>query len=146
MARQLRSEVAYNEASDELSRSLAQLREVESLLKLGSEASNSHTKASADLLDRLTPAVEGLLRAARGQGVVPADPSELLPPVSDGGVALAPPRSTKTPEGNNGLIDPFGPQPAAPPTVPAPRKPRRAPAGAGGKSSSNDQLIPFPNP
>ncbi len=111
LARQLRSEVAYAEASDELARALAQLREVQSLLKLGSESANTHTKESAELLDRLTPAVDALVRAARGQGVVPADPSELLRPTADGGPTSAPPPAS-APAQHGGkstedLVNPF---------------------------------------
>ena len=88
-ARALRAEVAYVEATDELGRALAALREIEGLLKLGSETSNLHTKDSADLLDRLSPAVESLVRAARGQGVVPANTADLPASTPDAGPAAA---------------------------------------------------------
>ena len=84
-ARTLRSEVAYLEATDELARALAALRDAQDLLRLGSASSNSHAKDSADLLDRLTPAVEAIVRAARGQGVMPADNAELPRVAPDGG-------------------------------------------------------------
>jgi hypothetical protein len=78
-ARALRSEVAYVEASDELGHALAALRDVEGLLKLGADSANAHNKDSAELLDRLAPAVDAVVRAARGQGVAPADSPELAP-------------------------------------------------------------------
>jgi hypothetical protein len=87
-ARALRSEVAYVEASDELGHALAALRDVEGLLKLGADSANAHTKDSADLLDRLTPAVDSVVRAARGQGVAPADSPELAAPAPDGGAKI----------------------------------------------------------
>jgi hypothetical protein len=96
-AHQLRAEVAYVEASDELARALAALREVEGLLKLGAESQNPHTKDSAELLDRLSPVVDSLRRAALGQSIVPADRADLpgspAGPLPDAGphTANAPP-------------------------------------------------------
>ena len=80
VARQLRSEVAFVEATDKLARAMAALRETEGLLRLGSESPNGHAKDSADLLDRLAPAVEQLQRAARSEGVMPAEHGDLPAP------------------------------------------------------------------
>jgi hypothetical protein len=82
-ARQLRSEVAFAEATDELARALAALRETQGLLRLGSESSRGHAKDSADLLDRLSPAIDQLQRAARSEGVMPAERGDL--PAADAG-------------------------------------------------------------
>ena len=83
IARQLRSEVAFVEATDKLGRALTALRETVGLLRLGSDSPNGHAKESADLLDRLVPAIEQLQRAARSEGVMPAESGEL--PVPDAG-------------------------------------------------------------
>jgi hypothetical protein len=88
LARQLRSEVAFAEASDKLGRAMAALRETEGLLRLGSESPNGHARQSADLLDRLVPAIELLQRAARSEGVMPAERGDL--PAPDAGPGTVP--------------------------------------------------------
>jgi len=89
LARQLRSEVAFVEATDKLGRAMAALRETEGLLRLGSDSPNGHAKDSADLLDRLVPAIEQLQRAARSEGVMPAERGDL--PAPDAGPPAAVP-------------------------------------------------------
>ncbi len=84
VAHQLRSEVAFVEATDKLGRAMAALRETETLLRLGSDSPNGHAKESADLLDRLVPAIEQLQRAARSEGVMPAERGDL--PLLDAGL------------------------------------------------------------
>ena len=91
MARQLRSEVAYVEATDQLARALAASlpRHRRDSCNLGAESMSAHAKDSAELLDRLMPLVESLQRAARGQGVMPADVADLPKAVPDAGTADA---------------------------------------------------------
>jgi hypothetical protein len=100
LAHQLRSEVAFVEATDKLGRAMTALRETLSLLRLGSDSPNGHARESADLLDRLVPAVEQLQRAARSEGVMPADTGEL--PAVDGGDGAA---TAAVTSGDGGMAD-----------------------------------------
>jgi hypothetical protein len=100
LAHQLRSEVAFVEATDKLGRAMTALRETLSLLRLGSDSPNGHARESADLLDRLVPAVEGLQRAARSEGVMPAESGEL--PAVDAGAGNARPPSADSGEADGG--------------------------------------------
>jgi hypothetical protein len=77
-----RAEVAYFEASDRIARALGELQDSRALLKLATTGSPSHAREAADLLDRMSPALDGLLRATRGS-VLPTDEGELAPSPGD---------------------------------------------------------------
>ncbi|HUB08024.1 MAG TPA: hypothetical protein VMB50_13520 [Myxococcales bacterium] len=72
-----RAEVAYFEAADRISRALAALQDAQGLLRLATTGSQAHAKEAADLLDRLGPALDGLLRATRASSILPADDADL---------------------------------------------------------------------
>jgi hypothetical protein len=86
--RALRSEVAYYQASSEISRALATLQNVRTLLRLAVEGNQKHARESADLLDRLDAPIDLLLRAARGAPLEPVDTAPAAAPsvpAPDGG-------------------------------------------------------------
>lgn len=87
--RGLRSEVAYFQASSEISRALATLQNVRGLLRLAAEGNQKHARESADLLDRLDAPIDLLLRAARSAAVLPGEqPAPAVVPAApapDGG-------------------------------------------------------------
>ncbi|MHB8420841.1 MAG: hypothetical protein ACYDCL_22425 [Myxococcales bacterium] len=74
-----RAEVAYYEATDRIARALAALQEAQGLLHLATTGSQAHVREAADLLDRLTPALDGLLRATRASSILPAADAALPP-------------------------------------------------------------------
>jgi hypothetical protein len=78
--RALRSEVAYFQASAEITRALATLQNVRGLLRLAAEGNQKHARESADLLDRLDAPIDLLLRAARTAPILPADAAPVVAP------------------------------------------------------------------
>ncbi len=87
----LRSEVAYFEAAGRIEAGLAALQEARRLLEQATAGDPAHARAAAELLDRLGPAFDGLLRATRGADLPPAaapaavSPSPVPPEARDGG-------------------------------------------------------------
>ncbi|MHB1846190.1 MAG: hypothetical protein ACYCWW_15310 [Deltaproteobacteria bacterium] len=116
--RALRSEVAYFEASDKIARALGALQEARALLRLGSEGSQSHARESADLLDRMSTPLDGLLRAARAAAILPAERPEL--PLAPG---EPPPLEGSPPPDGGSTRGPRPPATDAGPPVPSPQIP-----------------------
>jgi hypothetical protein len=133
-----RAEVAYFEASDRIARALAALQDARGLLKLAATGSHSNARDAADLLDRMGPPLEGLLRATRGSAILPADDAELPPPATP--TPTASPIPTPTPVVPTPIPSPM------PPPVPTPTATPSPDASARSDSRVPKQDKPKPRP
>jgi hypothetical protein len=141
-----RAEVAYFEASDRIARALGALQDAQGLLKLATTGSPSHAREAADLMDRMGPALDRLLRATRSSAILPADDAELPPPAIPTPTAISAPPPIPTPNPSPTAIMP-PPQPAVvvPAVVPAPKPGPNASLKPPAHSNNKGEVDPFGN-